>query len=166
MITRHWGFKVYGVPKPKGSMKCIGARGTRKHVLVEQVDDGGWRDLVTTLAQAHVHEQADAGQPIEIEVVFTADRPASHYGTGKNRHKLKLSAPVWPTHSTGDIDKLSRLILDALQTAGALRNDAQVVRLTSVKQYADMHPGQRPEHRWDVLPRPGAIIRLRPLGLA
>lgn len=168
MITRHWGFRVYGLPKPKGSMKCIGARGQRKHVLVEQVDDGGWRKQVAAMAARCVEEKADPQQPIHVEITFTLPRPKSHFGTGANSRKVKLSSPVWPGgHGTGDKDKLERLVLDALQEAGVLVNDAQVVSGFTEKQYDAQHPGQEPFTRtFDVLDRPGAVVRLRPLGLA
>jgi crossover junction endodeoxyribonuclease RusA len=168
MITRHWGFRVYGLPKPKGSMKCIGARGTRKHVLVEQVDDGGWRQQVAAMARRCVEERADPQQPIHVEITFTIPRPKSHFGTGANARKVKLGAQVWPsTHGTGDKDKLERLVLDALQDAGVLVNDAQVVSGFTEKQYDAPHPGQEPWTRGgDVLDRPGATVRIRPLGLA
>lgn len=164
MITRHWGFKVYGEPKPKGSMKCVGRRGKVKHQLVEQVDDGGWRDLVTAAARRFVLEVADEHQPIYAEMTFSLSRPSSHYGTGRNARLVKNSAPVWPTlFGTGDSDKLARLVLDALQDAGVLRNDAQVRPLYVDKAYWAPHPVVLPETvSPDVLGRPGAVIRLRP----
>lgn len=168
MITRHWGFKVFGLPKPKGSMKCIGQRGKVKHQLVEQVDDGGWRDQVAALAKKCIEEQADPQQPLELDVWFTLPRPASHFGTGRNRHTVKLGAPVFPAaHGTGDKDKLERLVLDALQDVKVLRNDAQVIRGETVKVYDMPHGGEPPWVRLgDRLGRPGAVIRLRPLGYA
>lgn len=163
MISRHWGFKVYGDPKPKGSMKCVGARGKRKHVIVEDVDDGGWRDLVTAMARKHVLEQAAEHQPVYVEITFSLARPASHYGTGRNARLVKASAPLWPTVAgTGDTDKLARLVLDALQDAAVLRNDAQAVAVLASKAYTDPHPAMSWAELSDVLDRPGAVVRIRP----
>lgn len=164
-ITRGWGFKVYGEPKPKGSMKCIGARGKVKHQLVEQVDDNGWRDAVTAAAKRYVLEQADKHQAVYVEMTFTLSRPAAHYGTGRNQWVVKPSAPVWPTlFGTGDTDKLARLVLDCLQDAKVLDNDAQVRPLYVDKAYYAAHPTQHGLIRPDVLNRAGAVVRVRPRG--
>lgn len=167
MITRHWGFKVYGTPKPKGSLAPKGRIGQRVR-MVEQVDNKAWRAQVLAMAKRSVAEGADPHQPIEVEITFTLARPKSHYGTGRNARVVKLSAPVYPSaFGTGDADKLARLVLDALQDAAVLNNDAQVVRAFVEKHYDAPHGGQEPFLRSvDVLDRPGAVIRLRPLGYA
>lgn len=167
MITQPWGFKVYGDPAPKGSMKCVGAVGKRKHVLVE--DNAGtkpWRDKVGAVARRAVGEQAGPQQAVYVEMLFALDRPASHYGTGRNARKVKASAPVWPTaHGTGDDDKLARLVLDALEDAGVLVNDAQVCPLYSDKQFYDRHPVYDGVPRDpDLLDRSGVVVRIRPRG--
>jgi hypothetical protein len=51
------------------------------------------------------------------------------------------------------------VILDALEDAGIYEDDAQVVELTARKTFRD-GPGVLP----DVLPRPGARLRLYPIG--
>lgn len=162
MITRQWGFKVYGDPQPKGSMTCVGARGKVKHQLIEDNDDGpAWREKVAGMALAVVREQAGKWQPIGIELTFTLPRPASHYGTGRNRHTVKASAPAFPTmHGTGDEDKLERNVLDALQDARVLDDDAQVQHITSEKLY----PAADGLTVWsgDQLDRPGVVVRIRP----
>jgi crossover junction endodeoxyribonuclease RusA len=164
VITRHWGFKLYGEPKPKGSMKCIGARGKVKHQLVESVDNEGWREIVTAGARRFVHEQADQHQSVYVEMTFSLSRPRSHYGTGRNAHRVANSAPLWPTlQGAGDSDKFARLVLDALQDAGVLRNDAQVRPLYVDKAYWDPHPViLRETLSADVLSRPGVVVRIRP----
>lgn len=164
VITRHWGFKLYGEPKPKGSMKCIGARGKVKHQLIESVDNEGWREIVTAGARRFVHEQADPHQSVYVELTFSLSRPRSHYGTGRNARKVAASAPVWPTlQAVGDSDKLARLVLDALEDAKVLHNDAQVRPLYVDKAYWDHHPAILPETvSADVLSRPGVVVRIRP----
>jgi len=164
VITRHWGFKVYGEPKPKGSMKCVGGRGKVKHQLVESVDDGGWRGVVAGGARRFVHEKAGEHQSVYVEMTFSLSRPQSHYGTGRNARRVANSAPLWPTlQGVGDSDKLARLVLDALQDAGVLRNDAQVRPLYVDKAYWDPHPAVPPETvSGDVLGRPGMVVRIRP----
>lgn len=168
MITRHWGFRVHGDPQPKGSLKCIGARGPIKHQLIEDnADSGKWREKVATLARQYVEERADPHQPIEVDVSYFLERPKGHYGTGRNAGKLKLSAPVWPaTKGTGDEDKLRRLVLDALQDAGVLVDDVQVQGGRNYKHYAHPHPGEALGVRHDISTRPGVVVHIRPLGNA
>jgi Holliday junction resolvase RusA-like endonuclease len=168
MLTRSWGIKVYGDPEPKGSLKCIGARGQRKHVLVE--DNSGsdpWRSKIAGQARRWIEEWADKHQPVAVDVTYSLARPAGHYGTGRNAGQVKLGAPVYPAQKgTGDEDKLRRLVLDALQDAGVLKDDAQVIGGENWKHFHDAHPGARAGERYDVLDRPGVVIRLRPLGYA
>lgn len=170
MITREWGFRVFGDPEPKGSMKCIGAVGKLRHQLVEDNKDSDkWRSAVIGIATSVVHEQADEHQPITVEMTASLPRPASHYGTGRNRWQVKPSSPVYPTlFGTGDVDKLARLVLDALADAHVLKNDAQVCHLWTDKLYAG--PNHHPVlstaliDASDVLDRPGIIVRVRPRG--
>lgn len=163
MITRGWAFKVHGEAKPKGSKVC---RRDPNHTLRETVDNKEWRDRVCQVAHRVVLEAADPQQPVEVEITFTLPRPPSHMGTGKNRHKVKPSSPVFPSlHGTGDEDKLRRLVLDALQDVGVLSDDAQVIRGWTEKHYDSQHPEEPPYIRTvDVLDRPGAVVRIRPIG--
>lgn len=168
LLTRGWALRVYGDPQPKGSMKCIGARGKVKHQLVEDnTDSDPWRTKIAVVAGRLLAEgkleRAAQYQPVEVELTATLPRPDSHYGTGKNRHTVKASAPVWPTtFGTGDVDKLARLVLDALEDVAVVHNDAQVIELHAFKCYpastAAMARG------WDVLDRPGVVVRVRPVG--
>lgn len=89
---------------------------------------------------------AGFGQAIGVEVTITLERP-------------KTVTRTHPTASRGggDVDKLARTILDALQDAGTFPDDAVVVELTVRKSYPD---GPLP----DALPYPGALIRVYPIG--
>lgn len=61
---------------------------------------------------------------MDVGLVFTMPKP-------KSAPKRK---PSWPT-TKPDVDKLARNALDALQIAGILRDDAQVVSLIVWKGY-------------------------------
>ena len=52
-------------------------------------------------------------EPIMVNLIFYFPRPKSHYGTGKDKNKLKLSAPIYHI-STPDIDNLQKFVFDAL----------------------------------------------------
>lgn len=163
MIRHEIVATIPGDPQPKGSLKCVGARGRRGHVLVEDnTQTKPWRaELVRILAQTV--QRGPNRQPIAVEITSTLRRPRSHYGTGRNAERVKLSSPVYPTgHGTGDVDKLARLVLDALEDVGILGNDAQVIDVTSRKTYA-VDPLSDPiDNVPDALPYPGVVIRVRP----
>jgi Holliday junction resolvase RusA-like endonuclease len=72
--------------------------------------------------------------PVRCILNFTLPRPASHYGTGRNAHLLKPTAP--DAHmKKPDADNLAKAVLDALSNAGTWRDDSQVCDLTVTKQY-------------------------------
>jgi crossover junction endodeoxyribonuclease RusA len=159
MIDTDLAFVTYGTPAPKGSLKCVGRNG--RHQLIEDnPKTSSWREAVAGSAERNLDDRlADYGQPIGVEVTLTIERPAGHYGTGRNSTIVKASAPAYPTAlRTGDVDKLARTILDALEDAGILDNDAQVVELIARKAWTD-DPATS-----DALYAPGAIVRLYPIG--
>lgn len=114
-------FEVVGVPRPKGSLRHVG-RGR----LVEQTDVKKWMKEVRDQAP---RLPALVG-PVEAVLAFTFERPRS----AKNR--------LYPyVRSTGDLDKLVRGVLDAIQPyelwPGLIMDDSQVVRITASKDYGD-----------------------------
>lgn len=141
--------KVYGTPAPKGSMKCIGARGGRGHQLVEDnKNTKPWRAKITKAGEQAVTKYGALTGPIVIEATFTVPRPAS----------VPLTKRPYPiTRSSGDVDKLMRVVLDALDDAGLYGDDAQVIGAPPWKTYPDS-PGMP-----DRLDRPGVIIRIESL---
>lgn len=162
-LTREIALTVWGDPAPKGSLKCIGGKG--RHQLVEDSDRSTpWRARVADGGRRVVLAGHRAGSdPVGLEITSTITRPKSHYGTGRNAGTLKGSAPLYPSRRAsqgvgGDVDKLARLVLDALEDAGVYDDDSQVVELVTRKTYAD-GPGVLP----DALPRPGVRVRLYPL---
>lgn len=123
-------FWVGGKPRPKGSMKC---NRDRNHTLREQVDNKAWRRAVVKAARAQLPPGwvPYAGPMIvTISAFFERER-----GVG---------GQVMPSHGTvcpvasqfGDVDKLSRLVNDALQDAGLIDNDRFVVRCLVNKEFA------------------------------
>lgn len=64
-------------------------------------------------------------------------RPASHYFTGQNAGVVKPTSPKYPVVKP-DLDKVTRLLLDAAKDARLIRDDAHVIDLHVSKRYADM----------------------------
>ena len=145
-----WAVKVYGDPAPKGSLKCVGGKGGR-HQLVEDTErTKPWRALVKKAGQA-LNLPGPLAGPVGVEATFTVLLPGS----------VKPEARVWPWKRSsgigGDVDKLGRVVLDALEDAGVVGNDAQVCDLHAVKAYPHTPVP-------DVLERPGLLLRIWLLG--
>lgn len=64
---------------------------------------------------------------LAMAVCVFIDRPASHFGTGRNAHLLKPSAPARPGFGKygGDLDNFAKLVKDALN-AVAFHDDSQI----------------------------------------
>ena len=117
---------VTGKPIPKGSMKPIG-----NNRMVDQTNTKPWMKAIrkASLLEAALLGIGPIEVPVEVFIEFYFQRPAS----AKNR--------LYPhKRSVGDIDKLSRAVLDALQPTktepGVLADDALVVSLSAHKVYS------------------------------
>jgi Holliday junction resolvase RusA-like endonuclease len=156
---------IPGHPAPKGSLKCIGGRGGKGHVLIEDnARTKPWRKTLATWAGRRL-QPVQPQEPIGVEITFTLERPKSHYGTGRNAGVLRPGAPAFPvSHATGDVDKLLRLALDALQDAKVLPDDCQVIETTARKVYVSPAPIDDPwSVAYDALGHPGVVLRLYPI---
>lgn len=151
---------VHGRPITQGS-KTKGRYGNIRDANAETLKP--WRDNVRSAAIDVLNGCECAGAvphfaktvPVEVDIVFTFDRPDIHFGTGRNAHLLKDSAPAYPANvKSGDIDKLQRSCFDALTDAQVWKDDSQIVRVEADKLYTDH------EH---ALPGPGVVIRVRPM---
>jgi len=143
-------FFVSGHPRGQGSKRHVG--GGR---LVESSKDlAPWRKAIAEEARAALGELELFSGPVRVQAVFWFQRPASHYGTGRNAGNLKASAPRF-RDSLPDVDKLARALLDGLVIGGVLRDDRLVVQLWAEKLYG--LPGvlvEVSEATGGVLPKP------------
>lgn len=119
-------FSVEGMPIPKGSMKHIG-----NGRMVDQTKTKPWMKEIrkAALLEAAVKARAEIDVPVGVFIEFYFPRPLA----AKNR--------MYPhKRSVGDIDKLSRAVLDALQPTktepGVLADDSLVVDLSAHKRYS------------------------------
>jgi len=127
----NYSFTVWGIAAPQGSKRHVG-----KGVMLESSDRvRPWRQDVRFAALEERPIDWDMATHMRLELVFWFPRPASHYGTKNGISYLKANAPVEPVSArVGDIDKLSRAVLDAL-TGVAYLDDRQVVELEARKAY-------------------------------
>jgi Holliday junction resolvase RusA-like endonuclease len=153
----HWqlpAVKVPGTPAPKGSMIPGRKRGDCPvcHLngpLYVREDNKATKPWRKTVCDAGLLLKRRAGGtilgPVGIDVTLTVARPAT-------------ATRQWPhVRGSNDVDKLARTVLDGLQDSGLIADDAQVVELVARKCYPDSPCPDR-------LDRPGAVIRIYPIG--
>lgn len=169
MITGTPAFKVLGDPIQQGSMTCKSKHAPGFKANLQPDNEKvlkAWRGLVVAAAVRWVGEKASEYQPVALAVTYSLARPAYHYGTGRNAGRLKPGyETTFPTKfGTRDMDKLERAIFDSLQAAGTLHNDAQVCDVMHKKRFVRGDPAVPKPDAGDVLPVPGVVIRIYPLG--
>lgn len=121
---------VTGHARTKGSLKPISRRGARVR-MVEQVEGSSeWRaEVVRTIRRSGGGDgwQTVAYAPVEVVLDFVYPRPQD-------------STAEYPL-AAGDIDKLARNVLDALQDVGLIDNDNQAVSLHARKRFGETESG-------------------------
>ena len=101
----------------EASKRCKPWRQDVRHTALELLPDG-WYAMMD--------------KPILVSVTFVFARPKGHFRTNG---ELKPKAPSHCTARIGDVDKLSRAVLDGL-TEICFNDDAQVIALNAQKRYA------------------------------
>jgi hypothetical protein len=151
-----WEFETMGKPRPKGSLKCMGATGRGRHHMEEDNPESKpWKlKMIRDIRAKFEIEPLKRGRlvvgyspppyegPVIVVAQFVFERQAD-----------------WPSHQQpcpiaddiGDVDKLCRNVGDALEQSGLLANDRQIT-------------GWRAEKRWNVMDESArAIVRVMPL---
>jgi Holliday junction resolvase RusA-like endonuclease len=139
-------FEVEGAPVTQGSKKAWYDQKNKRTIMTEDrsVELTSWRREVSNAAKQAL---AGAGivdpttDPIRVRLQFYFKRPIGHYGSGKNAKVLKDSASPYPHGRVGDIDKITRAILDSMTDARVFVDDSQVVTLGATKRWADRFTG-------------------------
>lgn len=110
---------VLGRARPAGSKKAFRSYVTADNPYVE-----AWMQEVRSAASKVMDGRPLLEGALRLTCHFYFARPKGHYGTGKNRDKLKASSPEYMT-GTPDLTKLVRAVEDALSHTVWL-DDAQV----------------------------------------
>ena len=123
-------FTVLGKPAPQGSKRHVG-----RGILLESSKRlKPWRQDVKYAALEALPDgwYAMMDKPILVSVTFIFARPKGHFRTNG---ELKPKAPSHCTARIGDVDKLSRAVLDSC-TGVCFEDDATVIALNAQKRYA------------------------------
>ena len=82
---------------------------------------------------------------ITIRLRYYTRRPKGHFGTGRNSHILKPSAPKYPDTSN-DLDNYIKFTIDCLNHCGIWVDDAKVIGIHAWHRFADIYgPGPSTE---------------------
>jgi Holliday junction resolvase RusA-like endonuclease len=131
-------FGVHGRPRTKGSLSVYCLKNARHTVRVEEEtkDSALWRRMVARAAQTCMLDASgglwNIGDPVGVRLMFVFPQWMSVNGATVPSHDTP-----WPTAITlGDIDKLTRNVLDALTDAHMIEDDRLVVQLQVIKRWA------------------------------
>jgi len=130
-------FTVLGEPAPGGSKDGFYSKKLNR-VIITDASKGApaWKKKVKAAAEAAMAAKgytAPLAGPLHFEMTFYVERPAGHYGTGRNAGVLKGSARIRPTVAP-DTTKLVRAAEDAM-TKVVWPDDCWVVDQVARKVY-------------------------------
>lgn len=125
-------FTVIGHPEPGGSKRGI-PTGNGVRVIDSNRKVMPWRALVSGAAQEAMNGAEPMLGALGLSLTFYAQRPRTHYGTGRNAGTVKPNAVRAPIVRP-DVTKLVRAVEDAC-TSIVWRDDAQVVIQVARKRY-------------------------------
>ena len=126
---------VPGTPRPQGSMALMRSKDGSREVAKYPTSTVAHRNSVVTHLSSHWDGGDPIARPIKLLCVFEFPRPKGHWGTGRNADRLKGSAPAIHAQ-TPDLDKLLRLVNDALTIARVIEDDALVTAMVGRKVWA------------------------------
>lgn len=126
---------VPGTPRPQGSMTPIKAAMSDRVFNKYPRTTVEHRNLAVAIIARKWRGRSPLTGAVLVRVAHRFARPTSHFGTGRNAGKVKRSSPVHHTR-TPDLDKLQRLVGDALVVAGVIRDDSQIVVWLPVKAWS------------------------------
>ncbi len=132
-------FFTAGIPAPKGSHRALMLPGRPYPTVFADNPKSAkiWARAVSAAARTNAalnHWQVPQDSPLRVDLTFTFPRPKGHFRIGKYASLLKPSAPPFML-TKPDVDKLTRLVLDAL-TGILWSDDSQVQTILASKFYA------------------------------
>lgn len=135
-------FFVPGQQRPAGSKKAFKNPKTGQIIVThDNPKTKEWMQSVKWFAMKAADRMALETGPVKLTLLFLADRPKGHFGTGRNAGILKTSAPAEKL-TMPDLTKLTRAVEDAMKLV-VWKDDSQVVKQDTEKRFcrADEKPG-------------------------
>lgn len=128
-VPMEFSFTVNGKPATQGSKTYMRGRAVEANRRLP-----GWRSDVANAVERAVPDGWDRAGAMEVEMWFRYARPQHHF---RANGELKEKAPVWHTVLSGDVDKLSRAVNDAITTGGGWVDDKQLCSLVVKRQWCE-----------------------------
>lgn len=133
--------EVRGSPVPQGSIRSLGKGRPSVHSNAKRLKP--WREQVQGAIEDAMQENRERWPavsgpypllgPVAVDVTFTMLKPKS---APKRRRTFPITRP--------DGDKLLRSVFDAMQAAGLIKDDSQVIDWHGRKVYPDEAPQSLP----------------------
>lgn len=97
------------------------------------------RHVMAMVADARWTRHGPLSGPVGVRVFVTAKRPKSHYLPVNSLRDVPLLRPNAPAYATSfpDLDKVLRLVGDALTDANVLRDDKIICRWEAIRLYGE-----------------------------
>lgn len=148
---------IPGTPKPQGSLRPVTSRSTGRLFVKHPAGMRDYREFVASaLGRERAVGSAHSG-PVSATATFAFPRPVGHWRPANRRRpvrELRETAPAYPIgRAIPDLDKLQRLLGDALQLGGVLVDDGQIVEWQVDKVWTDEPHGH-------------AVVAVYPVGSA
>lgn len=126
---------VKGIPKPQPRPRACARNGKAFIYNAETPAMRDWKYCIDEAMSRHGHKKLEGAFAVSLE--FFMPRPRSHYRTGRFSHVLKDDAPM--EHLVkGDVDNLTKTVLDQMTKSKYWKDDSQVVQLKVTKQWDDI----------------------------
>lgn len=122
-MTR-WLFHIPGEPVAKGRPRSS-VRGGRVHTYTP-ARTANWEQMAKLELRAEWGGNTPLDCPVEVEIVAVFPRP-------KAMQWKRRPTPMVPKANGPDADNVAKAVLDAMQGAGVIADDRQVVRLVVEK---------------------------------
>lgn len=135
-------FFVPGQQRPAGSKKAFMNTKTGKVIIThDNPKTKDWMQSVKWFAMKAADRMVLETGPVKLSLLFLADRPKAHFGSGRNEGVLKDSSPAEKI-TMPDLTKLTRAVEDSLKLV-VWKDDSQVVSQRTDKRFCrgDEKPG-------------------------
>jgi len=128
--------RIPGRPHGQGSMNLYAVNGHAHGDYPEQTKS--YRNTVVDQLRAEWNSAPPHPGPVHVRATAWMPRPAHHWLPANSRRTFPALRPGAPQQCciSPDLDKICRLVGDALQAAGILRDDRQICHWTTSRRWA------------------------------
>ncbi len=127
---------VDGEPRAQGSARWIPHATTGRIVGVKSAAERHHRQHMIGQLITAWEGRMPLAAPVDLLAVFALARPKGHYKASDRTRGLRRTAPAGDCAKAPDLDKMLRLVGDALTNAGVIDDDRYITRIGAHKLWA------------------------------